>query len=175
MGRAGASRRHLVGRPQFAHSRTLLEFWGLSTAVRDDLQVSTHKSKACLTGGFGTSCIVTWIFTQTNFKLCFLGVIGARRYTYNFFAICRKYWLKIQTCRTNFWWAMSHNFICLAQLTSPDSPLWFRLYCLVRCLVQRRNRTLLIWGWRRTGHHSHIATLQTDDHWISSPKASIKP
>ena len=60
-------------------------FGGLSTAVLDDLQVGTHKSKACLTGFFGTSCAVTRIFTHTNFKLCFLGAIGTKRYAYNFF------------------------------------------------------------------------------------------
>ena len=46
--------------------------------------------------------------------------------------------------------------------------LWPKSYRTVRCLVQRRQWTLL-WGWRRKSHHSHIATLHRDDQWFLSP------
>ena len=152
------------------------------------MQISTRKREACLTGVLGASGIVTWIFTHTNCKLCTLGVIGTKRYAYNFIVIFREYWLKIQTCRTTFWWAKRHIVICLAKLKSitfdtgqqqiltnvTKSPLWHKSYCWVCCFVQRSQWTLLLGGWRRTSHHSHIATLQIDDQWISSPKASTK-
>jgi len=36
----------------------------------------------------------------------------------NFVVSLWKYWLKIQTCRTNFWWVMRYIFICMVQLIS---------------------------------------------------------
>ena len=47
-----------------------------------------------------------------------LYVIGTERCACNFVVSLWKYWLKIQTCRTNFWWVMRHIFICMAQLKS---------------------------------------------------------
>ena len=37
-----------------------------------------------------------------------------------------------------------------------------QIYGLLCCLVQRSHWTLLLWGWRRTGHHSHIPKLHRD-------------
>jgi len=46
------------------------ERWLPSAAVPGDMQVITLKREAFLTGVFGASCIVAWIFTHTNCKLC---------------------------------------------------------------------------------------------------------
>ena len=48
---------------------------------------------------------MTRFFTDTNCKLYILWAIGSKRHTYNFVVIFREYCLKIQTCRTAFWWA----------------------------------------------------------------------
>jgi len=71
-------------------------------------------------------------------QIVILSMIGIQRYAYNFIVISRVYWVKIQTCRTTFWWAMKHIFFCKAQLISRNldtrrlkiltkftkSPLW---------------------------------------------------
>ena len=48
------------------------------------------------------------------------------------------------------------------------------MYRTMRCLVRRSHLTLLLWGWRRKSHHSHIATLHREDQWISVPEYSTK-
>jgi hypothetical protein len=60
----------------------------------------------------------TWIFAHTECELCILWLIGTKRYACKFVVIFSEHWLKIQTCRTNFWWPMRHIFICMEQLIS---------------------------------------------------------
>ena len=88
------------------------------STVRGNLQVSTLKCQACLTEVFGASCLVIWIFTHTNCKLCIFLMIGTKRYVYKYVLSFGEYWLKILTCQTTFWWVMRQIFICMAQLIS---------------------------------------------------------
>ena len=83
-----------------------------------------------------------------------------------------EHWLKIQDCWTTFWWPIRHTVTRMEQLISrtydsvqlqtltncTNAPLWPKSYRL----VQRSYWTLLLWGWRRTSHHSHTAVTPVD-------------
>jgi len=179
---------HLVSCPQFTHPRTLPECWCLSAADRGDLRANMLKCEACLTGMFSTSWTVTCIFTHTKCKLCSLWMIRTKRHAYNLVVILREYWLKIQTCRTTFWWVMRQIFICMSKLICrtfnigqiqilinfTNMPFMTKnlLFGVLFGPQESMDPTSLRWRWK--SHQSHITMLHRDDQWISSPKDSTK-
>ena len=139
-----------------------------------------------MTGVYCTFCIETRIFTSTDCELCMLWLIGTERYACSLVVIFTEYSLKMQTCRTIFWWSMRHILICMMQLISRTFDTGqlqiLTNFTTVPFMTQKLLFDVLFGPeesldpnslWLKTSsHHGHIASFHRDDLWIYSPKAS---